>query len=77
MRAQFHLDGMHCEKCAETIHGMLANTAGVRAVDVTFHGKTANVEFDERILQSGTLIKKIQDLGYGVTVEGESVSGRA
>jgi copper chaperone len=77
MRAQFHLDGMHCEKCAETIHAMLANTAGVRAVEVTFYGKTANVDFDERILQGGTLIKKIQDLGYAVTVEGEPASGRA
>jgi copper chaperone len=77
MRAQFQLDGMHCDKCADTIRAMLANTAGVRAVNVSFHGKTANVDFDERILQSGTLIKKIQDLGYGVTVEGESVSGRA
>jgi copper chaperone CopZ len=77
MRVQFHLDGMHCEQCAETISAMLANTAGVRAVDVTLHGKTTNVEFDERILQSGTLIKKVQDLGYGVTVEGEPVSGRA
>ena len=41
MKAEFHLDGMHCESCAALIKETLEDTAGVRHVDVTFSGKTA------------------------------------
>jgi copper chaperone CopZ len=77
MRTQFHLDGMHSDKCATSIKQSLMSTAGVRNADVTFHGKTVTLEFDEQTVQEKTLVKKVQDLGYGVTVEGQPVSGHA
>ena len=77
MQTQFHLDGMHCEACERTIKQALESTAGVQRADVSLHGKTATVEFDDSVVQSNTLIKKVQDLGYGVTVAGRSVSGHA
>ena len=77
MRTQFHLDGMHSEACATTIKQALASPAGVRKVDVTLHGKTDTIDFDEKVVQSSTLLKKVQDLGYGVTMEGSPVSGHA
>ncbi len=49
----------------------LETTAGVQTADVTFNGKTANVEFDENVVQEQTLIKKIQDLGYSTTIADE------
>ena len=77
MRTQFHLDGTHTAASASTIQQSLESTAGVRKADVTFHGKTVTIDFDENVVQSQTLLKKIQDLGYAVTVEGEPVSGHA
>ncbi len=77
MRTQFHLDGMHSDACASTIKQALESTAGVRNADVSFHGKTATIDFNEHIVDAHTLLKKVQDLGYAVTVEGESVSGNA
>ncbi|HZB44870.1 MAG TPA: heavy-metal-associated domain-containing protein [Pyrinomonadaceae bacterium] len=68
MKAEFHIDGMHCESCAADIRETLEETAGVRDADVTFSGKTAVVDFDENTVQEKTLIKKIQDLGYTATV---------
>ena len=68
MKAEFHLDGMHCESCAALIKETLEDTAGVRHVEVTFSGKTAVVNFDENTVQQATLIKKIQDLGYRATL---------
>ena len=68
MKAEFHIDGMHCESCAALIKETLEETAGVRSADVTFSGKTAVVNFDEDTVQQTTLIKKIQDLGYKATV---------
>lgn len=68
MKTEFHIQGMHCESCAADIKETLEETAGVDRADVTFNGKTANVEFDEHTVQQSTLIKKIQDLGYQATV---------
>jgi copper chaperone CopZ len=77
MRTQFHLDGMHCDGCATSIKQALESTAGVRDADVSFHCKTVTIDFDEQTVQQKTLLKKVQDLGYGVTVEGQHVSGHA
>ena len=68
MKAEFHIQGMHCESCAADIKETLEETAGVESADVTFSGKTANVTFDDAVVQQATLVKKIQDLGYTATV---------
>jgi copper chaperone CopZ len=75
VEAEFHIKGMHCESCAADIKETLELTAGVYRADVTFNGKTANVEFDDKVVQEKTLIKKIQDLGYQVTVADETQTG--
>jgi copper chaperone CopZ len=67
MKSEFHIKGMHCESCAVDIKETLETTAGVLRADVTYGGKTANVEYDDGVVQEQTLIKKIQDLGYDAT----------
>ena len=74
MKAEFHIDGMHCDSCAADIKETLEETAGVHEADVTFKRKTAIVDFDDQIVQQSTLVKKIQDLGYTTTVSGQSQS---
>jgi copper chaperone CopZ len=71
MRREFHIKGMHCESCAVEIREQLETTVGVVKADVTYGGKTANVEFDDAVVQEQTLVKKIQDLGYQATVADE------
>lgn len=71
VKREFHIKGMHCESCAVEIREQLELTAGVHKVDVTFNGKTANVDFDDGVVQEQTLVKKIQDLGYQATVADE------
>lgn len=67
MRAEFHIEGMHCDACAGLIKDTLEETAGVQSAEVNFGGKTAVVDFDENVVQQKTLIKKIQDIGYNAT----------
>ncbi len=74
MKAEFNIEGMHCDSCASTIKEELEETAGVNVADVTFKRKTAIVDFDEGTVQQSTLIKKIQDLGYRATISGEPQS---
>ncbi len=66
--AEFHIKGMHCDSCAVDIKETLETTAGVFRADVTFNGKTANVAYDNEVVQEKTLVKQIQDLGYDVTI---------
>jgi mercuric ion binding protein len=75
MKSELNIGGMNSDSCAREIKARLENTAGVRDVDVTFKRKTAIVDFDENTVQLNTLLKKIQDLGYQATVEGESQMG--
>ncbi len=74
MKAEFHIDGMHCDSCAALIKETLEETAGVQSADVNFGGKTAVVEFDPGVVQQKTLVKKIQDAGYNAT-EGDQAQG--
>jgi copper chaperone CopZ len=74
MKAEFNIEGMHCDSCAVDIKETLEETAGVKEVDVTFKRKTAIVDFDEETVQQSTLVKKIQDLGYRATISGEQQS---
>ena len=72
MKAEFHINGMHCESCAIDIKETLELMAGVHKADVAFNGKTAVVDFDAETVQQQTLIEKIQDLGYSAIVADES-----
>ena len=74
MKAEFNIEGMHCDSCAVDIKETLELTAGVHDVDVTFKRKTAIIDFDEETVRQATLVKKIQDLGYTATVSGQSQS---
>jgi copper chaperone CopZ len=74
MKAELHIDGMHCDSCAALIKETLEETAGVERADVSFGGKTAVVNFDDNVVQQKTLIKKIQDIGYSAT-EGDQQRG--
>jgi Cu+-exporting ATPase len=75
--SEFHIKGMHCESCAVDIKETLETTAGVFRADVTYNGKTANVAYDDAVVQEQTLIKKIQDLGYDATTGDESQTSEA
>lgn len=72
LQAKLNISGMHCESCAADIKETLEETAGVTAADVNYNGRQATIDFDDRVVQTATLIKKIQDLNYGATItEGE------
>jgi copper chaperone CopZ len=74
VKAELHIDDMHCDACAALIKDTLEETAGVQSADVNFDGKTAVVNFDQNVVQQKTLVKKIQDLGYSAT-EGDQQRG--
>lgn len=74
METKFNITGMHCESCAADIRETLEDTAGVARADVSYSDKQAVITYDENVTQPATLVKKIQDLGYGFTISGDSQS---
>lgn len=74
METKFNISGMHCDSCAADIRETLEETAGVERVDVSYDDKQAIISYDENVTQPQTFVKKIQELGYGLTISGDSQS---
>jgi Cu+-exporting ATPase len=64
-----HVTGMSCAACAARVEQGLKETEGVDEAAVNFAAERATVSFDSRRIQPHDLIEKVQDLGYGASVE--------
>jgi Cu+-exporting ATPase len=64
-----HVTGMSCAACAARVEQGLKETEGVDQAAVNFAAERATVSFDSRRIQPHDLIEKVQDLGYGASVE--------
>ena len=61
---RFHIEGMTCDHCAESIEEALSQLSNVRAT-VNFHKGTATVEAPDTV-QSTKLMRTIENKGYRV-----------
>ncbi|MDH4263524.1 MAG: heavy metal translocating P-type ATPase [Spirochaetia bacterium] len=62
-----NLTGMSCANCSLTIEKALSNTDGVESVSVNFASEKAHVVFDKLKINTGEIIKIIEEVGYGAT----------
>lgn len=58
------IEAMQCEGCAETIKGLLAVEAGVKASTVSFKDGSARVLYDPAQTDENRLIAAIEKGGY-------------
>ncbi len=65
----FQLQTLTCPSCMAKIEGMLKKTQGVNQAEVLFNASKAKVTFDEGAVDSDSLKKKIESLGYKVLGE--------
>jgi len=68
---KYKIDGMTCASCAHSIDTVLASTDGIESVGVNLATDTANVTFDEQIIDNEKIIELIESIGYGVKRTGE------
>ncbi len=61
------IEGMHCDGCAETIKGLLAVEAGVKATTVSFKDGRARVFYDSAAIDESRIVSAIENGGYKVT----------
>jgi copper chaperone CopZ len=67
--ATFHVDGMHCEGCADEVKDGLAKNDGIVTVDVAFADKRVVVKYDKTKLSPDKIAKILGGLGFTATAE--------
>ncbi len=67
--ASFHVDGMHCEGCADEVHAALAKLDGVVKVDVKLADKRVTVAFDSDKVSADAIAKAMSDAGFKAAAE--------
>lgn len=58
--------GIHCDHCASSLEGALAEVSGVIDAKVNLEPKTIDVSFDDSAVTVATIVKVIEDQGYDV-----------
>ncbi|MDP3729321.1 MAG: heavy metal translocating P-type ATPase [bacterium] len=64
----YQIKGMHCASCAGIIEKTFKKTDGVQSAEVNYGTETAKVVFDDSKTSPHHLSKKIEPLGYSLTV---------
>ncbi|MGI5936960.1 MAG: heavy metal translocating P-type ATPase [Oscillospiraceae bacterium] len=68
-KVQFNVTGMTCSACSARVERGVSKLEGVREVSVNLLKGTMAVKFDENALDTGKIIDKVVDLGYGAEVQ--------
>ena len=63
-KQKFQIQGMSCVGCAMTIDDAVENLPGVRSASTNYARQIAEVEFDEKKVNTQAIIKAIAEAGY-------------
>ncbi len=78
MKENFDVTGMSCSACSSHVEKSVNRLDGVTKVSVNLLTNSMQVEFEEKITDAGTIIKAVEDAGYGANVKQEhGTSGAA
>lgn len=65
-QAQYHIGGMACSFCAESIRTAYERTAGVESVEVSLAHEEVLVTYDETVIEEFDLKELLRELGYTI-----------
>ncbi len=63
-KALFRVEGMSCEHCVRAVKNAVEDLEGAVSAKVELSAKTAEVEYDENILDKKNIIEAIKEEGY-------------
>lgn len=66
-KAEIKITGISCKSCKMLIEDEIDVLRGVKEVTVDFRNGKCEIEFDENKVSKRKIIKKIEELGYGVS----------
>ena len=67
---KFHITGMTCTACSAHIEKSVGKLNGIVKVNVNLLNNSMTVQYDESSLDEKTIIKAVQDAGYGASLQG-------
>ncbi len=71
--AEYHIEGMTCEGCANILHGALLELPGVKAAKVDFATKTAVVRYEpDAPVPPDRVVEAVKAAGYSATPAGKA-----
>ncbi|HZK22082.1 MAG TPA: copper ion binding protein [Oscillospiraceae bacterium] len=62
----FKIEGMSCEHCVRAVKNAVEDLEGAVFAKVELKSKTAEVEYDENVLDKAQIIQAIKEEGYEV-----------
>ncbi|XRK15259.1 copper ion binding protein [Elusimicrobium posterum] len=65
----FNITGMTCSACSARVEKAVAKMDGVKEVSVNLLKNTMSVTFDAAVTNTQEIIKKVEDTGYGATLQ--------
>lgn len=65
MKEKFKVTGMTCSACSSRVEKTVCKLPGTRQVSVNLLTGTMQVDFDEQVLDDGTIIEAVEKSGYG------------
>ena len=68
-KERFDVTGMSCSACSSHVENNVSKVEGVEKVSVNLLTNSMQVEFDEQKINTGTIIKAVEDAGYGASVK--------
>ena len=63
-----NVDGMTCNNCAQSVHMVVSQLAGVETLSVNLEEKLATVTFDDAQVSVEQIAETIEDAGFDATV---------
>ncbi|MFG6148127.1 heavy metal translocating P-type ATPase [Halobacillus sp. B23F22_1] len=76
-KEEFNVSGMTCAACSSRIEKVLQKTPGIKTASVNLANETANVSFTEGMVNTDSIINKVNQLGYEANVrESEELSNQ-
>lgn len=68
-KQKFNVTGMTCSACSASVEKAIGKMEGVSAVNVNLLANSMIVEYDESLLEAGTIISAVSDAGYSAGVD--------
>ncbi len=62
----FTIGGMHCDRCAQRIEGLLEKQPGVREASVSFPDRLARIKYNQHAVSENDLVELIMRSGFRV-----------
>ena len=64
--ADWKIEGMHSEDCAQTIRVLIESEAGVHSSEVSYPRRRARVHYDAAATSESALVKVVEQAGFRV-----------